>query len=203
MMPDVKKWLPLLLLVVTDTASADFAQTAQQWYNGGGYFASILTMLMGISVIIGAIFTAASIYKLKSNAENPQRFTMGGIVIGLAAGAFMISIPMTIDALGRSIFGASALNELSITAATGTVNGMANGMLGADLSRFLVAFVMIVGVLAVMKGVVILYKKGNGDQQSSMGMVLTHLIAGSLCINLHAFSCMIADSFNIQSICIG
>ena len=59
------------------------------------------------------------------------------------------------------------------------------------------AFMAVIGFLSVVRGLFILKGFADGNQQATMMSVVTHIVAGSLCINLGSFINAVQTSLGV------
>ena len=136
------------------------------------YLAGIILIMMGISRL------------LKSEQDGPRGpLGFGTIMTFIIAGA-LLSMDKLLTAANNSIFGTAGVRgraELTYAAA-GAEKGHAEAVIGSIL-----AFVAIIGMISFVRGIFMMRQVAEGNSQASMMAAVTHIIGGSIAVNLGAF----------------
>lgn len=147
--------------------------------------------LLGISsYIMGMSFIMKGIMALKQVGEH--RSHMGGghnslkePVFFLISGSMLLFMPTAINVFLGTIFGS---NTILAYTGTSTLNPVFDTLFGStsEFGKNLVLFVQTCGLVAFMRGWLIIARSGSqgGHQQNSMGKGLMHIGGGVLALNI-------------------
>lgn len=148
-------------------------------------FSSISFLVVTIAQIIGVVlvFRGIAMYKIfaTQSLSSAQRGELAGPFVHIIVGAILIYVGGSIDISVETIFGSatSSAGDLKAYLPPGTDEKW------QALLAVLVKYFKLVGLLAFVKGWIILSKMGHaGSQPGSMGKGLTHIIGGILLMNL-------------------
>lgn len=155
------------------------------------YLAGIILVMMGISRL------------LKSEQDGPRGpMGFGTIMTFLIAGA-LLSIDKLLAVVNNSIFTASgggsssAMNFATLQYTGGMTTaeiGHAHAVIGAIL-----AFVSIIGFISFIRGFFMIRQVSEGNSQASMMAAMTHIIGGSIAVNLGGFIHAVQTTLGITS----
>lgn len=142
-------------------------------------------ILLGFCYLAGIILIMIGISRLlKSEQEGPRGpLGFGTIMTFLIAGA-LLSVDKLLTVANNSIFGTAGVRgraELTYAAA-GAEKGHAEAVIGGIL-----AFVAILGMISFIRGIFMMRQVAEGNSQASMMAAVTHIIGGSIAVNLGAF----------------
>lgn len=162
---------------MTTGASSITAQTVLA--NIAAQIPNLTRMTTAIAYVMGFYFVMMGIFKLKEYGEartmmSSQKSLQGPIVY-LVVGAFLIYIPTAIQ-VGMSTFWT---NPTPYGYETGDQN---------QWTQFLsvcFAIIQFVGLVAFIRGLVILSKLSQGGHQGELSKGMTHIIGGIFCINIY------------------
>lgn len=138
-----------------------------------GYVAGVILIMIGISRL------------LKSAQEGPRGPGGIGTLMTFITGGALLSFSPMISAFTMSLFN----GETTTIAALQYNAGLQPDEIAhiqAVISAML-QFVLILGLISFMRGIFIVRKVAEGDQQASMMAGVTHLIGGALAVNLGPF----------------
>lgn len=174
-------------------------------------YPSVNTMLISLAYVIGTVLVVTGVFLLKKNALDSERYPLGRSIMTLVVGSCLLSLPLVSEVIQRSIFGGGALTTLAIDEnmermGNNGVFDIFNDLISANMGKALVGFIMLVGLISLIKGLIMLRDIGRslheGQQGSGIGKAFTHIIGGSVCLNLIQTSCVIADTLGFQAICL-
>tara|TARA_R110002110_G_scaffold404606_1_gene623036 strand:+ start:40465 stop:41007 length:543 start_codon:yes stop_codon:yes gene_type:complete len=149
-------------------------------------FENLQRMIVAISYVIGVgmVVKGIMMYRVFANQSmsSAQRGEFAGPLVWIVIGVLLIWFPTTLDSTLLTIFADSTLgdsNELIAYLPTS----------GADqwksLSEVIVKYVKLIGLIAFLRGWIILSKMGHsGAQPGSIGKGAIHVIGGVLLINI-------------------
>jgi len=152
---------------------------------------SLLMLVKAVGILIGVTLVIMSIrlaMKIKDMGRHAGEWNQPAVTFLI--GITLRSMAMLIDALSRTVFG-------SAPPAAGDIMSYAPVTIGAFASNDatvtamitgITAIIMSVGVVAVMRGLLMLNGAAKGAQgRSTFGSGLTHVIAGTVAINFPTF----------------
>lgn len=134
--------------------------------------------------LAGGLTFTGSLMFLKSQGQTSQGNIRGGVV-GIVCGLLLLALPAFLDALSMTIFEASAPQYLSSGGGSGP---------DAIFIRFCVGIVMLVGLWAVIKGILMLKAQALSAHGGISGQALVHMAMGILCINIQQLILIIGES---------
>ena len=154
-----------------------------------GYAVSAFAYMGGIILVIMALSRLLNTYD--QGWKGPSGI---GTIMCLFCGGALISAGPMMAAFSISIFGDATSNTNPV------FSGELKKALGAQEDRAralleaLVAFVIIVGWIAFVRGLFVLKSVADGNQQVSMAQALTFLISGAIAINIGEFVNIIQET---------
>ncbi len=161
--------------------------------------ASVTAILAGLFMIVHGLIKASKY------GTDPRAYSMHSILTNLGFGAVLMTIGNMMNVIVSSIFGhdkassASGADSLNWTNFNALFGGNA-----ADLERFQLAvkaaltFVQVIGVIAFVRGWLILKKAVEGSGNASLAQGLTHIIGGVLAINIFEFLTIMDHTFGLN-----
>jgi hypothetical protein len=138
-----------------------------------------------IAYIVGGCFVAAGFFVMAKDSRR-MGFGIGSIVIG----TLLLGLPTVVAAVAGTFFG----SESAILS-----NGQFVQPQGAtELVRGVLAFVMVVGLLGIFKGLTILRKLGEGSGASA-AHAFTYIVGGACCMNIVALLKAVANTLGQEA----
>jgi len=144
----------------------------------------------------GAMFLVVAIHRFTKTAqEGPRGPTgMGTIATFLLAGALFSIAPM-IGMFTETMFGdRTSRTIVQFMAIDSGAAGYANAN---NVLTSVLAFLAIVGILSVVRGMFVLRGLAEGQQQATMMGGLSHIIAGAVLVNFGGFANIIQNTLGI------
>lgn len=145
--------------------------------------ATVLAALLGLAFCVIGVIAAANTRSLFR-----RRLQDGAIGFGLASfftGIALLNLGQVLDAVSLSLFDQSSLRDLSYQPPNAqTPTGI--------YVQFTVLLIMLVGLFAVIRGLVLLRASSRGAASFWSGV--THLVGGVLAINIVRFGDAVARS---------
>lgn len=141
-----------------------------------------VAVLIGFYMIVNGLFEVAMTAKGGGAAWGRSRNSYAGGFAGILFGGLLMSISAYTDALSQSLFNQPSGVGIVTAASTGTAS------LGAQYASAIALMFMVVrlvGLWAVIKGVM-LFHRGAEDHQKT-GLAWTHTIGGIIAINMTTF----------------
>ena len=121
----------------------------------------------------------------------------GTITMFVVAGC-LLSFPQLLSALDMSLLGGGqALTKVEFMSGTGVDAAQLQN--AKNVFSAVLAFMAVIGFLSVVRGLFLLKGFAEGAQGASMMSVVTHIVAGSIAINLGSFINAVQTSLGITS----
>lgn len=185
--------LALMSIFITQSAYADTTvNIGEMFSNSSDTWVAGMKLARGISFIAGIILSCAALFRLKEEASshNHQRHGVKAPIMLFCVGAFLITLPGTIDTATQTLsLGDNSATELLSRTHTDTgeqqVEDAINGVL---------LFVKLIGHIAFIRGFFLLKDYGNG-KDGTFGRALTHIIGGAMAINIETTVGILAATF--------
>lgn len=143
---------------------------------------------------LGVLLIFRGLNKMAKYNTDPKAYSIQAIMANLFIGALLMAVARTKDVWLVSLFGAGAAGPLvAATVGNGTINWAALGILPATAAQFDTAYIaattffQIIGVIAFIRGWLIMkaIAEGVGNHTTSQGF--THIIGGIFCMNIIVF----------------
>lgn len=155
---------------------------------------SLELLFSGAAYLLGTGFVMAAVYQLRIYGESrmmmPGHTNLYKPVATMVSGAMLIYLPTTYQIFLTSIFGSATISPLDY---------QSNEQQWVLLAEVAVYIIKLVGIVAFIKGWVILARGGqSGGQQSTLGKAFTHIIGGTLALNVVAVQNILFTSIGLR-----
>lgn len=155
-------------------------------------FGNLQKLVFAISIVIGISLMVRGVmmYSVlaRQTMSSAQKGEIAGPMVHIFVGALLIYIPSTMSSSLTTIFGSDQLGSAGDMIAYSSLSGVEKWQ---QISNIIVEYMKLIGLIAFVRGWVILSKMGHaGSQPGSIGKGVIHLIGGVLLIN-------IVDTINI------
>ena len=149
-------------------------------------------LLKAIAFICGLALVAASMFKfVRLGSGNPQE-RVSGAIMTFVVGIILIQSWQFLQA---------SENTRSVSSATISYGKLAGKTRLDDLLPIIFNILIPIGFISFLRGLFMLKSSADGGQQATVGMALTHVIAGVLLINAQWSVCTVANSVGFGSHC--
>ena len=162
-------------------------------------FGSLKALTAAIAYLsgIGLIFKGLAMFRSFGRQSMSEQPEIAGPLVYIIVGAILIYLPTNIDVNLVTIFGTTELGAaselLSYTPDLGGQNLM-------DFLNVIVSYLQLLGLIAFVRGWLILSKMGQrGEQPGSFTKGLMHIIGGILLINLVGTIQVLANTFGFTT----
>lgn len=163
-------------------------------------FVQLRTLTGALSYVIGVALVVRGLmmYKIfgSQTMASAQKGEFAGPLVFIIVGAILIYYPSTLDTSLKTLFGTTALkptNQLMNYASLEKTEQW------RDLSDVIVKYIYLIGLIAFIRGWVILSKMGHsGSQPGSIGKGIIHIVGGVLLINIVATVNILAETFGYK-----
>lgn len=164
----------------------------------GNIFSPIVALISVLSVILGAFLILYNMIKLSKFGTDGKAQSLTPILGSIAVGALLIAVGQTVNVSLTTLFGDESVVQYS---------SIAYDPGGSfDLTRFnramtaVFAFLYIIGMISFVRGFMILKNALEGSGQQTKGQAFTHIIGGTLLVNMPGFIQAIEQSTGIDII---
>jgi hypothetical protein len=158
-------------------------------------------LVAAFGYMAGIIFTMIGILRLlKTSQDGPKGPGGFGTIMTFATAAALFSLDPLMGAFSFSIFGDPVTaTEATLAYADSGLTGAEKGHIHAVISA-IIGFVAMLGWISFVRGWFILRDVAEGGQQASMMAAVTHVIGGSLAVNLGPLLNMVQFTLGIDSV---
>jgi len=132
----------------------------------------------------GMVFTMIGISRLIKSAQDGHRGPGGlGTVMTFLTGGALMSYNQLMIAVNTSFFSVATTQTFATLQYTDGMSATELASAHAVISAIL-RFVLIIGLFSFVRGIFIIRGAAEGNQQASIMAGLTHIIAGTLAVNV-------------------
>ncbi len=157
------------------------------------------TLLTAFAYISAIVFLIVGITRLtKTEQEGPRGPTGLGTIMTFIASGALFSFGDMAGAFSNSLFGTSS--SATFATISSTVLTTADAAQVEPVIQSLMIFVMIVGLIAFVRGLFVLKAFADGSQQASLAQALTFLIGGTMAINLGQLINLLQNTVGVSGI---
>lgn len=168
---------------------------AQMLVNLSDSYGPIMKMLTGGAYVIGGAFIFMALYELREYGESRTMMSnnaaLKGPLVHLITAAVFIYLPTALDTITMTAFGNTG-SPLSYSSAQG------DSVIPSDVIYSVLRLVQIVGLVAFIRGWLILSSGSGGGGQPVLGRALTHIIGGILAINIIGTRDVLQATFGVS-----
>ena len=168
----------------------------------GNITPGILALISGMAVIFGIVMIFYNMVKLSKFGTDAKTSTLTPIIGSLIIGALLIAVGQTMDISLTTLFGNNTtLDSIKTTRYTDLAYVPGGSF---DMTRFNTAmaavftFLRIVGSLAFVRGFFVMKNALEGQGQATKGQAYTHIIGGTLLVNMPNFIRFIEQSVGFK-----
>jgi hypothetical protein len=161
-------------------------------------FNPIIMLISILAIISGAFLIFYNMVKLSKLGVDGKAQTLTPILTSLIVGAMLMAVGQTLTVSLNTLFGGDSIVQYS---------SIAYDPGGSfDLTRFnramtaVFAFLYIIGLISFVRGFMILKNAMEGNSQQTKGQAFTHIIGGTLLVNMPGFIQIIEQTTGIDII---
>ena len=159
--------------------AAAFANLASSFYG-------LEKLIITVSYVIGLMLIVRGVmmYRIFANQTygSAQRGEIAGPLVFLVVGIILLYFPSSLNTSLYTFFGTSEIGQLQELAA---YSNRSQSETFLQLQNIVVKYLKLIGLIAFVRGWVILAKMGHpGAQPGSIGKGITHIIGGVVLINI-------------------
>jgi len=192
--------LPMVANVVMTTFGASGSALGNSgWANtptggGGGLDGMIVSFVHDIAgpaylaievfcYIAGILLILFAMQRLVKSAQDGPRGPLGfGTITMFIVAGLLLSFPQFVSALDYSLLGGGqALTKVKFMS---SIESAGDTTQAKNVFSAVLAFMAVIGLLSIVRGLFLLKSFADGNNQATMMSVVTHLVAGSMAVNL-------------------
>jgi len=147
----------------------------------------IFSLVAVLGYIIGATYIFIGLMRMSKIGTDPRASNPKDIIVYLVIGSVLMSIASVLTIILNSVFGFGTLSNMSNFSGiswSGIVGSGANTAAADNTIKAILAFVQIVGVIAFLRGWLIIKRAAEGGGQATIPQGVTHIIGGAMAINI-------------------
>lgn len=164
-------------------------------------FGPMNTIIVWFGLMAGFIFVFIGISRLlKSQQDGAKGPTGIGTMMTFITGGLLLSFSPFVASVSTSVFGDRVSETEGILVYTAGITDLTHiHAVIAAVTRF----VMIIGIISIMRGVFIVRSISEGSGQASMMAGLTHIIGGGIAVNLGPAINYLSGSLGLTGLGVG
>ena len=134
----------------------------------------------------------------KTAQEGPRGPTGLGTIATFVLAGVLFSVAPSVGTLTETLFGGrDSMTEVSFLALSATM-GATGSAHAENVVVSVLAFLIIVGILSIIRGFFVLRGVAEGNQQMTMMGGVSHVIAGAILVNFGQFANIIQNTLGIS-----
>lgn len=149
----------------------------------------------------GILMVLFAMQRLVRTAQDGPRGPLGfGTIMMFIVAGLLLSFPQVLTAVDNSLLGkGQAITNVSFMSLGGKVDP-AQIQNAKSVFSAVLAFMAIIGFLSIVRGLFLLKSFADGNNQATMMSVVTHIVAGSLAVNLGSFINAVQKSLGLTTL---
>lgn len=164
-------------------------------------FNSLVQVIVAVSYVTGIalVIRGVMMYRIFANQTfgSAQRGEIAGPMVFIIVGAILVYFPSTLNTSLNTLFTGVDQNNLTEASEMIGYQSLAGVEHWQEIADVVVKYVKLVGLIAFVRGWIILSKMGHsGSQPGSVGKGIVHIVGGVLLIN-------IVDTFRMLAVTLG
>lgn len=156
----------------------------------GGSLPPVLKMVFGGAYVLGAYYVFIALRRLWKMGAGDPHIHSESIFMGMAIAGCLIAAPTAIGADLGTFFTTTTPSPLQYT-------GPGGGSMTAA-AKAIVLFIQIVGVIAVVRGFMILRAVSHGNSRDTTAKGMTHIIGGAFAANVVGAALIIGNTLGMS-----
>ncbi|MDD3759804.1 MAG: hypothetical protein PHO57_03120 [Acidithiobacillus sp.] len=136
----------------------------------------VLKMVFGAAYVLGAAYIIIALRRLWKMGTGDPHIHTESIVMGLAIGGCLVAAPTAVGADIGTFFATTHPSPLQYAGPGGAEM--------ATAAKAIVLFIQIVGVIAVIRGFMILRAVAHGNSRDTVSKGATHIVGGAMAANV-------------------
>lgn len=170
-------------------------------------FGNFIGIALIIAYFIGSILMLYGAFQFYATSRNPNDSRLAPWM-SIFVGTLLLGMTEVITFYQDTLFNTGDVYEVSqYNESLNKISGGATTSIGyasENIMKAIFGFAKLVGVIAMIKSVVLIWDKGGNRRgnQTGWGQIIAFGIGGMLVFRAEDVACMVADLFNIQSLCL-
>lgn len=162
-------------------------------------FTPMMFLISGFGYIAGIILTMIGVSRLlKSAQEGPKGPGGLGTIFTFIVAGILFSIDSIMRAATGTLFGGTAVQTYGLLS-TSTGDVAIDGHIVGVISS-VIGFMIIIGLIAFVRGIFILREVAEGNGQASIMAAMSHIIGGALAVNIGSVVNAVQNTFGLNFI---
>jgi hypothetical protein len=207
--------LPTIVSTVTDSLTADTANASNAGFNEGegatsgldgllsnlmvDVFDPFVSLINWFGILAGFVLIFIGITRLMKSAQEGAKGPGGiGTIMTFIAGGALISFSPMISVFMDSMFNTSVSQTYASLAYTAGMDGAAITRSNTVIAAIM-RFVLLLGLISIMRGIFIVRGVSEGNSQASMMAGMTHIVGGAAAVNLGGIIQAVQTSLGITT----
>ncbi|NBX66806.1 MAG: hypothetical protein EBQ96_07410 [Proteobacteria bacterium] len=206
--------LPMIAKIVVETFGALGARQGNNGFavsSSGGLDGLMVNFIKDISnpaylaieifcYISGILLILFAMQKLVKTAQDGPNGPLGfGTIATFIVAGLLLSFPQLLGSLSSTIFGSAvAKTQVQLMSLSGAIND-AQAANAKNVFSAVLAFMAVIGFLSVVRGLFLFRAFAQGNNQATMMSIVTHIVAGALCVNLGGFINAVQKSLGLTT----
>jgi hypothetical protein len=157
-----------------------------------------LLMIGGVCFIIGFALIVFGLHRLTKTAQEGPRGPAGmGTIASFIVGGLLTSFATTMASSSNTLFGGTeAMTKIGFMALE---DSMASPEYVKNVFSAILAFMFIVGLISVARGLYLFKMSADGNQQATLMGAASHVIAGTMLVNFGQVANMIQNTLGLTT----
>lgn len=160
----------------------------------------IISGVVAVAFVLGVFYIGRGLFKAAKYGQDPRTHSMPIIVGHMAFGALLLVLSQSLGSMLTTIFGTSEIASFSGISWSGGGSGGGDMTKANDAIKAAIIFFQLVGLIAFLRGWVIVKQSVEGTSQATVGQGLTHVIGGAIAVNMPMFLMAAERTFGIDII---
>jgi hypothetical protein len=158
----------------------------------------MIFMIGGVCFIIGFALIVFALHRLTKTAQEGPRGPAGmGTIASFIVGGLLTSFATTMASASSTLFGRSdAMTKIGFMALE---SQMANPEYVKNVFSAILAFMFVVGLISVARGLYLFKMSADGNQQATLMGASSHVIAGAMLVNFGQVANMIQNTLGLTT----
>lgn len=187
-----KVWVVLFTMFASGQAFAQSTNIGSMFVSFQPSIQALIKLVIAVSMIMGISLIINSIYQFAKLGEgNGQRGDgVKAPIFTFLSGIALFGLMLSLRTIGETIAMGSGPGDFLMPSSSGTSTATQAIILA------ILWFVRLVGFIALVRGILLFYKYGQGQSnQGELGRALTHLFGGVMAIHIDSTARILAGTF--------
>lgn len=165
----------------------------------GNIKAPLISLVSLIAIVAGLFMVVNGLVKASKHGIDARTYSVHSILTNIVFGALLMTIGDNLNVMLASVFGDTTLGTSSVInwSYAASLAGGASAQFQTAVTAAL-TFVQIIGVIAFVRGWLVMKKVVEGGGNVTMAQGITHIVGGVLAINVFSFLEIMNSTFGTQ-----